>query len=90
MGRYVRQPLEVEAFRWTGGEDQEEDPEWACDALCKGELVFDNFCISEVCLVVAKTGQKIHQGWWVLRGIDGRIWGCEPDVFGKLYMEVSK
>jgi len=25
-----------------------------------------------------------------LRGIDGRIWGCEPDVFGKLYMEVSK
>ena len=33
MGMYRKKPVVIEAFRWTGGVDQCEDPEWIIAAI---------------------------------------------------------
>lgn len=33
MAKYRKKPVVIEAFKWTGGPDQTEDPEWICEAL---------------------------------------------------------
>ena len=70
--------LAPEYFRWTGGHDQTEDPEWICDKLKYGGAHFENVCTPDVRLVVyddqdrraiAKPGDYIvngDNGLWVL------------------------
>lgn len=36
MGKYRKKPIVVEAFKWTGGQDQTEDPEWIVECLKSG------------------------------------------------------
>ena len=38
MSKYKSKPVTIEAFQWTGNEDQSEDPEWFIDALIKGDV----------------------------------------------------
>jgi hypothetical protein len=63
--------LAPEYFRWTGGHDQTEDPEWICDKLKYGGAHFENVCTPDVRLVVyddqdrraiAKPGDYIVNG----------------------------
>jgi len=34
--KYRKKPIIIEAFLWTGGPDQIEDPVWAVDAIKSG------------------------------------------------------
>jgi hypothetical protein len=75
--------LAPEYFRWTGGHDQTEDPEWACDKLKYGGAHFENIGTPEVRLVVyddedrrwvASPGDYIVKGYnglWVLPALKG-------------------
>ena len=38
--KYRKKPLIIEAFKWTGGPDQREDPEWMVDAIRKNIVAF--------------------------------------------------
>lgn len=40
MGFYRKKPVVIEAFRWTGGPDQEEDPVWFLEAMMDGRVFF--------------------------------------------------
>ena len=40
MGRYRKKPVVIEAFKWTGGPAQLEDPEWIVDAIKRQEVWF--------------------------------------------------
>ena len=31
--KYRKKPVVIEAFKWTGGQDQIEDPQWIIDAI---------------------------------------------------------
>jgi hypothetical protein len=75
--------LAPEYFRWTGGPDQTEDPEWACDKLKYGGAHFENIGTPQVRLVVyddqdrrwvAERGDYIvkdRNGLWVLPALSG-------------------
>jgi len=38
MGKYRKKPIVIEAFKWTGGHDQTEDPEWIVECLKSGRV----------------------------------------------------
>ena len=40
--KYRKKPVVVEAFKWTGGPDQESDPEWIVEAIRGGVVHFEN------------------------------------------------
>lgn len=80
MGLYRKKPVVIEAFKWTGGIDQVEDPIWAIDALKAGIVRFENEGTPDVALMI-DTLEGVHradQGDWIIRGVKGELYPCNP------------
>lgn len=81
--KYRKKPIVIEAFKWTGGPDQTEDPEWAIEAIKKGEMYFINTGTKKIKLMI-KTLEGLmitRPGWYVIRGIEGEFYSCKPSIF---------
>ena len=85
--KYRKKPVVIEAFRWTGGPDQTEDPIWIIEKIKEGDVTF------------GKTNMKIKtlegimtatSGDWIIKGINGEIYPCKPDIFEMTYEEVKE
>lgn len=90
MATYRKRPVEVEAFKWTGGPDQTEDPEWAVEAIKDGTVSFENRGTPDVALLVRtlEGTMRAEQGDYIIKGIKGELYPCKPDVFEAAYDEV--
>ena len=83
--KYRKKPIIVEAFQWTGGPDQADDPEWFAEQIKAGDVAF------VVGGMIIKTPQKpivVDAGDYIIRGIKGEIYPCKPDVFEATYEPV--
>lgn len=87
MGTYVKKPVEIEAFRWTGGPDQTEGPQWIVDAIKSGEVGFNYVGTSQVEMTILTLEGKMiaKQGDYIIRGVEGEIYPCSPSVFEATY-----
>lgn len=87
MAKYRKKPVIIDAFQWTGGPDQTEDPEWAVEAIKTGTIYFGNQGESDVVLFV-KTLEGVmraDQGDYIIKGIKNEIYPCKPDIFERSY-----
>lgn len=85
--KYRKKPIVIDAFRWTGGPDQEEDPEWIIRALKDGAAWFENEGTPMVRFMI-RTLEGVHEasvGDYIIRGIAGEIYPCKPDIFQATY-----
>ena len=85
--RYRKKPVVIEAFKWTGGPDQIEDPEWANKAQERGEIWFDKDGTSG-CVMYIETLEGVmraSQGDYIIKGLAGEIYPCRPDIFEASY-----
>lgn len=90
MGKFRKKPVVIEAFIWTGGPDQTEDPEWICDAMRKGDVRFENCGTPEVALLI-DTLEGTHRadvGDYIIQGVKGELYPCKPDIFKMTYEPV--
>ena len=85
--KYRKKPVVIEAFCWTGGPDQTEDPEWADAAVKAGKIWFSNPGTKDVCLEIATLEGTMcaRQGDYIIRGVKGEIYPCKPDIFAATY-----
>lgn len=89
--KYRKRPVIIEAFKWTGGPDQEDDAVWADDAIRDGLIWFDKSGTPDVTLRI-RTLEGImiaNQGDYIIKGIKGEIYPCKPDIFVASYEEVK-
>ena len=87
MAKYRKKPVVIEAFEWTGGPDQTEDPEWIIDAI-RTNLVWFNNPGTKHCNMEIKTLEGNHvanQGDYIIKGVKGEIYPCKPDIFKMTY-----
>jgi len=79
--------IEVEAFRWTGGVDQTEDPEWAIEAIREGKIHFNNGGTPDVRMVIQTIEGRMEAspGYWIVRGVQGEIYPVRADIFKQTY-----
>ncbi|WP_445671759.1 hypothetical protein [Paenibacillus sp. FSL L8-0708] len=85
MAKYRKKPVVIEAFKWTGGPDQAEDPQWIIERIKMGQVSFANG------LMYIKTLEGIMEsqpGDYIIRGVKGEIYPCKPDIFEATYEEV--
>lgn len=85
--RYKKKPIVIEAFKWTGGPDQTEDPEWCVDKMKTGEVWLENQGTTD-CILAIKTlegNMTASQGDYIIKGIKGEIYPCKPDIFEMTY-----
>lgn len=92
MAKYRKKPVVIEAFKWTGGHDQTEDPTWIVQALKTGEATIVGTSDMKVCVMQIKTLEgtmTASPGDYIIKGIQGEIYPCKPDIFEQTYESVD-
>lgn len=97
MAKYRKKPVVVEAFKWTGGPDQTEDPEWIVQAIERGAVLIHGHGDAPL----GQTGLHLHiqtlvgeltanVGDYIIQGIKGELDPCKPDIFEQTYELVKE
>lgn len=91
MSKFRKKPVVIEAFLWTGDERQEEEPEWAAEAVEDGRIrmVDDNTEAISLKIRTLEGVMRADRGDWIIRGIKGEIYPCKPDIFAATYEPVT-
>ena len=80
--KYRKKPIVIEAFKWTGGSDQSEDPEWIVDAIYKGDAYFD---AGYIMLKTLEGVMRVSPGDYIIKGVSGEIYSCKHYIFEATY-----
>ncbi len=79
-GRYRKKPVVIEAFR-LGFDDE---PSWYTDAVEAGAA--GQSIDERMWFVVTLEGKLYAQrGDWIIRGVQGELYPCKPDIFEQTY-----
>lgn len=101
MGHYRKKPLEIEAFRFEGGEESAKAIiKWAGDSNVEWNEAAEPW--------QSEDGRQGHSGWpeqmriqtlegtmyadigdYIIKGIKGEFYPCKPDIFLDSYEEVE-
>lgn len=93
MARYRKKPVIIEAFQYDGDLKNSEGkyyvPDWAVKAFEEKTMFFDGMdSDSPPTELFIKTLEGIHHasvGDYIIRGVDGELYPCKPEIFEKTY-----
>jgi hypothetical protein len=79
MPKYRKKPIVIEAVQWNGFNFDE------CAAL--GEGVFGPYGQEKAYLEIQTLEGRMRasQGDWIIKGVNGEVYPCKPDIFSKTY-----
>lgn len=86
--KYRKKPLVIEAFQWTGGPDQVEDPIWIIEAIKNGDVGFDKDGGS-LWIKTPEGRMTAFPGDYIIRRIKNEIYPCKSDIFEATYEKVE-
>jgi len=91
MPKFRKKPVEIEAMRWEGGDYE------CLNAFCgphwsRADAVGETGPGDEENVVVFNPLEKqwlnVPVGFWIIRGVKGELYPCEPAVFAATYEAV--
>jgi hypothetical protein len=90
MAKFRKKPVVIEAVTCSevlqnAFGDRDVLPTWIVDAYDKSIFVFLPDCISISTLEGSMLAQR---GDWIIRGVNGELYPCKPDIFEKTYEAV--
>lgn len=88
MAKYRNKPIVIEAWQWTPPE-LTEMPEFIHNAIDEG-LLHPNLETHPQCIMVDTPEGRMRGevGDWIIKGVNGEIYPCKPDIFAKTYEAV--
>lgn len=91
MAKYRKKPVVIQAVKWTGCHDQQEDPYWIVEAIEKGEIWFIGNGSEHVVMQIdtLEGVMTANRGDYIIKGIQGEIYPCKPDIFEATYEKVE-
>lgn len=81
--KYRKKPVEVEAIQFNGARNFDEIKEF-----CGKSLVAETHQGEEIIVLHIQTLEGAlyaHQGDYIIRGVQGEIYPCKPDIFEQTY-----
>lgn len=89
--KYRKKPVVIDAFRWTGGPDQKEDPVWIPEAIERGDIFFRKGDRGIEMSILTLEGTMIaNVGDYIIKGIKNEIYPCKADIFEATYEKVEE
>jgi hypothetical protein len=88
MAKFRKKPVVIEAFKWAGGPDQTEDPQWIVDAIKRGYVWFEYHVGNGFTQMIIETLEGNHAanpGDFIIKGVHGELYPCKPDIFALTY-----
>ena len=84
--KFRKKPVEIEAVKWEGGKISEVTP-WISEALNKNP--YEEGAImrvgDKVMIFTLEGEMTAKDGDYIIRGVEGEIYPCKPDIFNKTY-----
>lgn len=89
MFQYRKKPVVIEAFRWTGGPDQDGEPEWIVAAIRCGDVYYQGGDTPYLTIDTLEGKMRANIGDYIIKGVKGEIYPCKPDIFSATYEAVE-
>lgn len=99
MAKYKKKPVVVEAFQYDGdlkGSDGKYYvPDWAVEAFEKGVLYYQ-LPVSplhppmELYVKTLEGDMRVSVGDYIIKGVNGELYSCKPDIFEKTYQLIGE
>ena len=92
--KYRKKPIVIEAFQYDGdlmnSEGEYYVPDWAVDAFINDVLLYDcktkkNKPPYELYVNTLEGKMLVNVNDYVIRGVNGELYPCKPDIFEKTY-----
>lgn len=83
MPKFMKKPVVIEAVQFRTGEQ---------DSAFAGDVIAGRVRYPEdgTMLIDTLEGSMIaRSGDWIIRGVNGELYPCKPDIFAKTYEPVS-
>ena len=94
--KYKNKSMIIDAFKWTGDQDQVEDPIWIVEAIKKGEVSFADLSsnpykrnVKMIIILNKKNYVIVDQGDYVVQTSDGKIISYRADTFEETFELVN-
>ena len=84
--KFIKKKVVIEAVHWNGIKVSE-TPKWILEALNSGVLVRFGDKVQVRTLEGVMTASP---GDYIIRGVDGELYPCKPDIFEKTYEKVEE
>ena len=93
--KFRKKPVVIEAFQMTKERrwDNSEWPNWLNQAWQRPPSEGAMWCINGGEELVIGTLEGVHNIYWddwIIRGIQGELYPCRPDIFEKTYEKVDE
>lgn len=87
--KYRKRPIIIEAFRLDGSFDY---PGWFTKALVDGTVnpIKGGGEFKGVSIKTLEGEMLATAGDWVIRGVEGELYPCKPEIFAKTYEAVPE
>jgi len=88
--KYRKKPVVIEAMQYTDNDSATQIIEWALSH----EATINYWCENgEECrreehvlrIPTLEGNMDARPGWWIIKGIQGEFYPCDPDIFAKTY-----
>ena len=102
MAKYRKKPVTVDAVQWDGKKEfpSPEWPEWLLEAARTGPFETGHFWVplvtgpypsdGRIARVLTLEGPLVvRPGDWIIRGVKGELYPCNPDIFALTYEPVD-
>lgn len=86
MAKYRKKPVVIEAFQYKGNHEQESDPDWLKEAIKKDEIGFE---YGQMIIDTLEGTMVAVKDDYIIKGVNGEIYPCKPDIFEKTYNPVD-
>ena len=93
MAKYRKKPVVIEAFQYDGdllgADGKYYVPDWGVKAFEDGMIDFGSLRLDEPpCEMFIDTLEGTHHanvGDYIIRGVNGELYPCKPNIFEKTY-----
>lgn len=83
-----KKPIEIEFVEYTNSTNIVDLYDWSNDQI---ELVFENDTLQKCLYVNTLEGDMlVNTGDYIIKGVNGEVYPCKPDIFHKTYELVSE
>jgi hypothetical protein len=91
MARFRKKPVVIDAAQWNGTDFGPDMPDWLQRALADDGVRRFIKLEGDKCLISTLEGlMTAAPGWWIIRGIKGELYPCDPEIFAATYKPVGR
>lgn len=89
MAKYRKKPVVIEAYQ-LDGRITNQPPFWLWQAINRNEVSYPKGKPLTVTIRTLEGEMTAQEGDWIVRGVQGELYPCKPDIFAATYEEVSE